>query len=101
VKNGPDHANIRYLQKEGHAQVFIQEKCETERKMATEKVKRFGVIALEKQFIALEQLVEAMPLQIREETEGRKYRPIGQILFSLGYSTSPQIDEVMETMDSQ
>jgi hypothetical protein len=72
-----------------------------ERNTATENVKRFGVIALEKGFITLEQLVEAMTLQIREETQRRKHRPIGQILLSLEYSTSPQIDEVMEIMDSQ
>jgi hypothetical protein len=72
-----------------------------ERKTATENVKRFGVIALEKGFITFEQLVEAMTPQIREETERRKHSPMGQILLSPKYSTSPQIDEVMETMDSQ
>jgi len=69
--------------------------------MAEGKIKRFGVIAVEKGFITLEQLVEAMTIQILEETEGEKHRLIGQILLSLGYLTSPQIDEVMETMDSQ
>ncbi|MBN1832508.1 MAG: hypothetical protein JW896_10395 [Deltaproteobacteria bacterium] len=69
--------------------------------MTEVKVKRFGVIAVEKGFITLEQLVEAMTLQIQEETEGERHRLIGQILLSLGYLTSSQIDEVMETMDSQ
>jgi len=72
-----------------------------ERQMAGENVKRFGVIAVEKGFITLEQLVEAMTVQILEGTDGKKHRLIGQILLSLGYLTSPQIDEVMETMDSQ
>ena len=73
---------------------------ERERKMAEGKVKRFGVIAVKKGFITLEQLVEAMTIQILEETEGKKHRLIGQIFVSLGYLTSPQIDEVMEIMDS-
>ena len=72
-----------------------------EREMTGENVKRFGVIAVEKGFITLEQLVEAMTTQIQEGIEGKKHRLIGQILLSLGYLTSSQIDEVMETMDSQ
>ena len=72
-----------------------------ERKMAGGNVKRFGVIAVEKGFITLEQLVEALTVQVIEETEGKKRRLIGQILLSMGYLTSSQIDEVMETMDSQ
>ena len=69
--------------------------------MAGKVVKRFGVIAVEKGFINLDQLVEAMTVQIQEETKGEKHRLIGQILLSMGYLTSNQIDEVMNTMDSQ
>lgn len=69
--------------------------------MAGENVKRFGVVAVEKGFITLDQLVEAMTVQIIEETEGKKHRLIGQILLSLGYLTLPQINEVMESPDPQ
>ncbi len=92
---------IFFFQNEEYAQILIQKKSEMERKITQGNVKRFGVIAVEKGFITLEQLVEAMTLQIQEETEGKKHRIIGQILLSLGYLTSPQIDEVMETIDSQ
>ncbi len=92
---------IFFFQNEEYAQILIQKKSEMERKITQGNVKRFGVIAVEKGFITLEQLVEAMTLQIQEETEGERHRLIGQILLSLGYLTSPQIDEVMETIDSQ
>ncbi len=70
--------------------------------MAIEKnVKRFGVVAVEKGFITLDQLVEAMTIQIIEETEGKKRRLIGQILLSLGYLTSAQINKVMNSLDPQ
>lgn len=72
-----------------------------ERRMAGKNVKRFGVIAIEKGFITLEQLVEAMTIQIMEGIEGKKHRLIGQILLSLEYLTSSQIDEVLESLDSQ
>ena len=101
VTNRPDHVIIYYIKRERHAHVLIQWKCEMERKMAGGNVKRFGVIAVEKGFINVEQLLEAMTIQIQEGTEGKKHRLIGQILLSLGYLTSTQIDEVMETMDSQ
>jgi hypothetical protein len=72
-----------------------------EREMAGKGVKRFGVIAVDKGFITVEQLLEAMTIQIQDGIEGKKHRLIGQILLSLGYLTSSQIDEVMESMDAQ
>ena len=57
--------------------------------------KRFGTIAVENAFISLDQLLEAMRIQLTEDTEGKKRRLIGQILFDLGYMTFDQIDEVL------
>jgi hypothetical protein len=101
VTNKSDHGKIHHIQKKGHTQVLTQGKCEREREMDGGKAKRFGVIAVEKGFITLEQLVEAMTVQVQEGIEGKKHRLIGQILLSLEYLTSSQIDEVMEVMDTQ
>lgn len=69
---------------------------ESEGKMTIEEYeKRFGAIAVEKGFISLDQLLEAMRIQITENTEGKNHRLIGQILFDLGFMTFDQIDEVL------
>ncbi len=57
---------------------------------------RFGAIAIERGFITLEQLLEAMKVQITEDVVQKKHRPVGQILFELGYMTDSQIDEVLD-----
>ena len=60
--------------------------------------KRFGTIAIEKGFVELEHLFEAMDIQIRENLEGVEHRLIGQILWEKGYMTTEQIDEVVKSM---
>lgn len=58
--------------------------------------KRFGAIAVEAGFITLEQLLEAMRIQVTEDVMGKRHRPIGQIFFELGYMTDSQIEEVLD-----
>ena len=60
--------------------------------------KRFGTIAVEKGFITVDQLVKAMNIQIIEDVEGQKHRPLGSILFDQGLITNAQIDEVLATL---
>jgi hypothetical protein len=60
--------------------------------------KRFGAVAIDKGFISLEQLFEAMKIQISENTKGIEHRLIGQILWEKGYISSEQINEVLESM---
>jgi hypothetical protein len=60
--------------------------------------KRFGAVAIDKGFISLDQLFEAMKIQIREDTEGIEHRLIGQILWEKGYINSQQINEVLKGM---
>ena len=52
-----------------------------ERKMTEGNIKRFGVIAVEKGFITLEQLVEAMTVQIQEGTDGKSTGVSGKYYF--------------------
>ena len=60
--------------------------------------KRFGTIAVEKGFITKDQLIEAINLQIQQDIDGMEHRLIGSILYSLGYITLDQIDEVLQIL---
>ncbi len=60
--------------------------------------KRFGAVAIEKGFITLENLIEAMKIQITEEIDGSDHRLIGQILWEKGYIDNEQINEVLKSM---
>ena len=67
--------------------------------MSDEKLdKRFGAIAIKKGFITLEQLLDAMKVQIVEDLEDVEHRLVGQILWERGYITTEQIKEVLESM---
>ncbi|UCF82145.1 MAG: hypothetical protein JSV50_13155 [Desulfobacteraceae bacterium] len=60
--------------------------------------KRFGTIAVEKGFITIDQLVEAMDIQVMDNVEKGEHRPIGRILLAQGLLTIPQISEVLAAM---
>ena len=60
--------------------------------------KRFGAVAIDKGFITLENLIEAMKIQIIEDLEGSDRRLIGQILWEKGFIKTEQINEVLESM---
>ena len=51
--------------------------------------KRFGTIAVEKGFITIDQLVEAMDIQVMDNVEKGEHRPIGRILLAQGLLTIP------------
>ena len=60
--------------------------------------KRFGSVAVEKGFITIENLYEAMKIQIQDDLSGSVHRPIGQILWELGVISTEQIKEVLTTI---
>ena len=60
--------------------------------------KRFGTVAIDKGFITLENLIEAMKIQILENLQGLDHRLIGQILWEEGYIKTEQINEVLKSM---
>ena len=62
--------------------------------------KRFGSTAVEKGYITLQELMDALEIQVREDLAGAKHRLIGRILFDLGSLTQPQIEEVLKSMSS-
>ena len=63
--------------------------------------KRFGTIAVEKGFITVDQLVEALNIQAREDVEGKNHRLLGSILVDQGLMTNSQVNEILETMSQQ
>jgi len=60
------------------------------------KKKRFGALALSKGFVNVEQIVEALTIQVKENIEEKKNRPIGVILVQLGYIKSQEIKDLLE-----
>jgi hypothetical protein len=66
--------------------------------MVTKMEKRFGTVAVEMGFVDREQILEAMKVQIEQDLDGLEHRRIGSILYSLGYITLPQIEEVLEVL---
>ena len=56
-----------------------------------ETEKRFGTIAVEKGFITIDQLMDALEVQVREDLAGIKRRHIGKILYDLGFLTLDHI----------
>ena len=60
--------------------------------------RRFGLAAVEMGFITVDQLFEAIKIQIKEELEKGEHRLISRILFEMGVIKLPQIDEVLETL---
>ena len=60
--------------------------------------KRFGVVAIEKGFISMAQLLEGLEIQVEEEIEQGLRRIIGAILIEKGYMDLSQVQEVVEAM---
>ena len=56
---------------------------------------RFGFIAEKKGYITAGELVGALEIQVRENIEKQEHRFIGNILRSLGYITTDQINKVL------
>ena len=61
---------------------------------------RFGATAVGKGYITLDQLMEALQIQVRENIEGKTHRLTGRILCDLGYMTLQQVEEVLADMRS-
>ena len=68
--------------------------------MTTEdREERFGSIAEKKGYISWPQLLQALELQIKENTKKGEARFIGDILCDLGFLTKLQVRDVLESME--
>ncbi len=65
--------------------------------MAESMEVRFGWVAFQKGFITLEQLVDALRVQAKENITARKHTLIGEILFEMGLLNRSQIDEILQS----
>ena len=63
--------------------------------------RRFGFIAIEKGFIKVDQLYEALVTQRAQETGRAERMPLGMILKDMGYLSVSQIDEVLQTLEDE
>ncbi len=70
-------------------------------KLCSVYCRRFGQIAVEMELITVEQLVEALGEQAREDVEGRPHRLLGTIFFEQGLMTPGQMDRVLNRLFSQ
>ncbi len=55
----------------------------------------FGEVALEKGYVTVAQLYEALTVQARAEAQGARYHFLGEILTELGYMTDLQVLDVL------
>ncbi len=60
-----------------------------------ESEKRFGVIAIERGFVTLDQLLDAIRSQVEDDCTGKPHRLLGRILCEHGAMTYPQVGEVL------
>jgi hypothetical protein len=60
--------------------------------------KRFGVMAVDLDYITADQLIKAMTIQLAENLNGTGHRLIGEILVDLGYLTLAEAADVLESM---
>jgi len=59
-------------------------------------IKRFGAIAVERDYISVEQLIEALIVQVRDEMMHGTHRLLGSILFERDAITAEQLQDVLE-----
>ena len=60
---------------------------------------RFGLVAVRMGFITVDQLIDAIDIQTKEDVENGEHRLIGWILLGQGHMTPSQVNEVLRAMD--
>ena len=62
---------------------------------------RFGILAVKKGMVEIDQVVKALEVQVREDLALGKRRRIGMILLEQGAINSQQIDEVVNELEKE
>jgi hypothetical protein len=62
---------------------------------------RFGFMAVKKGFATPEQVSKALEVQFEENVLAEKHRRIGEILVDMGFMSTPQIQEVLDSMSKK
>jgi len=58
----------------------------------------FGAKSIAKGFITIDQFLDAMKVQVKEDLDEGVHRPLGKILVELEYMDDSQVKEVLESM---
>lgn len=67
--------------------------------MTIERIeRRFGVTAVESGYATVDQILEAIKVQIIEDMEQGRHRIVGEILIDHGVMNPTQINDVLRTM---
>ena len=61
----------------------------------------FGEVALERGYVTVADLYEALTVQARLEADQEPYRFLGEILTELGYMTELQVLEVLNKLHNE
>ena len=62
---------------------------------------RFGKVAVDLGFITMDQMLDSIEIQVKENIAFGTHRKIGMILLEAGHITMKQIDEVLMVMESR
>ena len=65
---------------------------------AQSRRKRFGTMAFEQGYITLDQLIDAIKIQLLEDVATYSHRRIGMILLEEQMMSTPQVDHVLECL---
>ena len=60
---------------------------------------RFGKVAVDLGFITMDQMLDSIEIQVKENIAFGTHRKIGMILLEAGHITMKQIDEVLMAME--
>lgn len=73
-------------------------KNDLDKQLSKKYCKRFGMIAIEMEFIAEKQLKQAMIKQLDDNLNNRPHKMIGEILFENNWITEEQINLVLNKL---
>ncbi len=65
------------------------------KKISNKYCPRFGQTAVEKGFITIDQLKDALSIQVDDDVSGEEHRFLGTILFEKDWMSSDQIEVVL------
>ena len=57
--------------------------------------KRFGVIAIDKGFITVDDLAKGLTVQVNEDRKIMPHRLLGEVFFHMGLMADTQVEEVL------
>ena len=69
--------------------------------MPSDSPRLFGEVALERKYVTVSQLYEALTLQARAEVRNEPYQFLGEILSDLGYMKETEVLEILNEIHAE